>query len=90
MSERGKMSKESKQKQRIGVVVSDKMDKTRVVSVASSARHPMYKKIIKTANKFKVHDEKNVSKMGDKVRIMETRPLSKEKRWRLIEVFSSK
>jgi small subunit ribosomal protein S17 len=80
------MIKLSKRKQRVGIVVSDKMNKTRIVKVMQSTQHPIYKRIIKTINKFKVHDEKNISKIGDKVRIIETRPLSKEKRWRLVEV----
>ena len=71
---------------RIGVVVSDKMQKTIVVRVERSAMHPEYGKVIKKAKKFKVHDEKNQAKAGDRVRIMETRPLSKDKRWRLLEV----
>ncbi|MFH1655571.1 MAG: 30S ribosomal protein S17 [Candidatus Omnitrophota bacterium] len=83
------MDKQSHRKQRVGVVVSDKMDKTRVVKVQRTMSHPVYKKIIKKSNRFKVHDEKNTSKTGDRVRIMETRPLSKDKRWRLIEVITS-
>ena len=69
-----------------GTVVSDKMDKTRVVQVRSAFKHPKYHKIVRTAKKFKVHDEKNVSKAGDRVRIMETRRLSKDKRWTLMEI----
>jgi len=83
------MNKQSHRKQRVGVVVSDKMEKTRVVKVMRVAQHPIYNKIIRRSSKFKVHDEKNTSKLGDKVRIMETRPISKDKRWRLIEVISS-
>lgn len=83
------MSSEGKRKQRIGIVTSDKMDKTRVVKVMQSVRHAKYKKIIRLASRFKVHDEKNTSKVGDRVRIIETRPLSKDKRWRLIEVLST-
>ena len=64
-----------------GTVVSDKMDKTRVVQIRSSIKHPKYHKIVRVANKFKAHDEKNESKIGDVVQIMETRPLSKDKRW---------
>lgn len=64
-----------------GTVVSDKMDKTRVVQIRSSIKHPKYQKIVRVANKFKAHDEKNESKVGDVVQIMETRPLSKDKRW---------
>jgi len=73
-------------KQLIGLVSSDKMDKTIVVKVMRLTKHAMYKKIIKRYAKFKVHDEKNVAKLGDTVKIIETRPLSKEKRWRLQEV----
>ena len=70
----------------VGRVVSDKMDKTIVVAIEDSVKHPLYKKIIKRTVKFKAHDEKNECKAGDRVRIMETRPLSKDKRWRLVEV----
>ena len=70
----------------VGTIVSDKMEKTVVVSVADRVRHPKYKKIIKRTIKFKAHDEKNECKIGDRVRIMETRPLSKDKRWRLVEI----
>lgn len=73
-------------KQRTGVVVSDKMDKTIVVKVERIVQHPMYKKRIKRSVKFKAHDEMNEANIGDKVRIMETRPLSKDKRWRLVEI----
>ena len=69
-----------------GVVVSDKMNKTRIVSVPRLVRHPFYEKIIKKSSKFAVHDEKNDSHEGDLVEIMSTRPLSKSKRWRLIRV----
>ena len=69
-----------------GIVVSDKMNKTRVVQVRWSIRHPKYPKIIRQAHKYKAHDENNTSKTGDLVRIMETRPLSKEKRWIIREV----
>ena len=71
---------------KVGVVTSDKMEKTRTVAVQRSVRHPFYKKIIRRTSQFHVHDEKNLSKEGDTVRIVETRPLSKLKRWRLIEV----
>jgi small subunit ribosomal protein S17 len=70
-------------KTRIGRVVSDKMDKTIIVAVETLVTHPVYKKRIKRTTKFKVHDENNECKIGDVVKIMETRPLSKEKRWRL-------
>ena len=69
-----------------GIVVSDKMQKTIIVKVARLTKHVKYNKIIKRFNKFKVHDEKNEAKIGDKVIIAETRPLSKDKRWRLVEV----
>ncbi len=69
-----------------GRVVSDKMEKTRVVAVDRTARHPLYGKIIRRTKKYKFHDENNQSHHGDLVRIMETRPLSKDKRWRLIEI----
>ena len=77
---------ESKRKIRIGNVVSDKMDKTLVVAVDTPKRHRIYKKTIKRVIKYKAHDEKGVASLGDKVRIVETRPLSKTKRWRLAEV----
>ncbi|MCL1831385.1 MAG: 30S ribosomal protein S17 [Oscillospiraceae bacterium] len=73
-------------KTRIGVVASNKMDKTIVVEIVENVRHPMYKKIVKRTIKFKAHDEENTCNIGDKVEIMETRPLSKEKRWRLVNV----
>lgn len=73
-------------KTRVGKVVSDKMDKTIVVAVVDFVKHPLYKKVIKHTEKFKAHDEKNECKTGDKVEIMETRPLSRDKRWRLIKV----
>jgi len=76
-------------KQRIGVVVSDKMDKTRVVRIERLTQHPLYLKRIKKFVNIKIHDEKNTTKAGDKVRVMETRPLSKDKRWRLIEVIQA-
>ena len=70
----------------IGMVVSDKMEKTRVVQIIEQYKHPLYGKFVKRTTKYHVHDEKNDSKQGDKVRIVETRPLSKTKRWRLLEV----
>jgi len=73
-------------KTRVGVVVSDKMDKTVVVAIVNRARHPLYKKIVKRTYKLKAHDQNNECRVGDKVRVMETRPLSKEKRWRLVEI----
>ena len=78
----------NQRKTRIGMVVSDKMDKTAVVAVVTNVRHPLYKKIIKRTFKCKVHDEKNECGEGDRVLIMETRPLSKTKRWRLVEILS--
>ena len=76
----------SSRKTRVGKVVSDKMDKTIVVTVEDRVAHPLYKKIIKTTYRLKAHDEKNEAGIGDKVRVMETRPLSKDKRWRLVEI----
>jgi len=78
--------KTRRQNVQVGVVVSDKMEKTRTVAVQRSVRHPFYKKIIRRTSTFHVHDEKNLSREGDTVKIVETRPLSKLKRWRLIEV----
>lgn len=73
-------------KNRVGIVVSDKMDKTIVVAIEQRVKHPLYKKIVKRTKKFKVHDENNVAGVGDKVLIAETRHLSKDKCWRLVEV----
>ena len=73
-------------KTRVGVVVSDKMDKTIVVAVKDSVKHPLYKKIMKRTVKFKAHDEKNECGVGDRVEIMETRPISADKRWRLVQI----
>ena len=80
------MSDRNMRKSAVGKVVSDKMDKTIVVAIEDSVKHPLYKKIIKRTVKFKAHDEKNECKAGDRVRIMETRPLSKDKRWRVAEI----
>lgn len=80
------MSDRAFRKTRVGKVVSDKMDKTIVVAIAGSVQHPLYKKIIKRTYKLKAHDENNECRIGDTVRVMETRPLSKDKRWRLVEV----
>ncbi|WMJ82599.1 30S ribosomal protein S17 [Oscillospiraceae bacterium LTW-04] len=80
------MSERNLRKTTIGVVVSDKMDKTVVVAVADKVRHPLYKKIIKRTVKFKAHDESNSCGVGDKVEIMETRPLSKDKNWRVVNI----
>ena len=79
---------EEKRKVRIGQVVSDKMDKTVVVAVETSRRHPLYKKPIKRVVKYKVHDQNNECKVGDKVMIAETRPLSREKNWRVKEIIT--
>ncbi|OQX53557.1 MAG: 30S ribosomal protein S17 [Candidatus Omnitrophica bacterium 4484_213] len=76
----------SKRKERTGIVVSDKMDKTRVVKVMRLVKHPVYNKIIKKFSKLKVDDPENKSKIGEKVKIRETRPLSKDKRWRIVEI----
>ena len=73
-------------KTRVGVVVSDKMDKTIVVEIRNRVKHPIYGKIMNRNKKFKVHDENNECGIGDTVRVMETRPLSKDKRWRLVEI----
>ena len=73
-------------KTRVGKVVSDKMDKTIVVAIADSVQHSLYKKIIKRTYKLKAHDENNECRVGDTVEVMETRPLSKDKRWRLVEI----
>lgn len=80
------MSERQVRKEIVGVVASNKMDKTVVVSIQDRVRHPLYKKIIKRTVKYKAHDEKNECGIGDKVKIMETRPLSKEKRWRVVEI----
>ena len=80
----------TKRKARTGTVISDKMDKTVVVLVESLRRHPLYKKVVRHTSKFKAHDEANACKVGDVVKIVETRPLSKEKRWRVVEVISRK
>ena len=77
---------ENRRKIRVGTVVSDKMKKTIVVKTERMTKHPLYKKIIKRYAKLKAHDENNSAKSGDKVRIIESRPLSKEKRWRLVEI----
>jgi len=73
-------------KTRTGRIASDKMDKTVVVAIEDSIRHPLYKKIVKRTVKFKAHDENNECRVGDYVRIMETRPISKDKRWRVVEI----
>ena len=80
------MEERNLRKTRVGVVVSDKMDKTIVVAVRDNVRHPLYNKIVKKTYKLKAHDEKNDAKIGDTFRVMETSPLSKDKRWRLVEI----
>ncbi|MDD6215054.1 MAG: 30S ribosomal protein S17 [Firmicutes bacterium] len=73
-------------KTKIGKVISDKMDKTIVVAIEESVKHPLYGKVVKRTYKLKAHDEENICGIGDKVKVMETRPLSKDKRWRLVEI----
>jgi len=80
------MEERNLRKTRVGLVVSDKMDKTIVVAVTEHVKHPLYKKIMKRTYKLKAHDEENACGIGDKVRVMETRPISKDKRWRLVEI----
>lgn len=80
------MSERNLRKTRVGMVVSDKMDKTVVIAIKDSVRHPLYNKIIKRTVKLKAHDEKNECGIGDRVLVMETRPLSKDKRWRVVEI----
>lgn len=79
-------SERKERKTRVGVVVSDKMDKTRVIAVERLVRHPLYQRTIRETVKLKAHDETNDTKTGDRVRVMETRPLSKDKHWRIVEV----
>jgi small subunit ribosomal protein S17 len=81
-------TKKPHRKNRTGVVVSDKMNKTVVVAVESRRPHPLYRRVIRRTTKFKAHDEENSCKLGDTVRIEETRPLSKDKRWRVVEIVS--
>ena len=80
------MAERNLRKTRTGLVVSDKMDKTVVVAIIDNVRHPLYKKIVKRTVRLKAHDENNQCRVGDRVSIMETRPLSKDKRWRVVEV----
>ncbi|MCQ2537598.1 MAG: 30S ribosomal protein S17 [Lachnospiraceae bacterium] len=80
------MEERNLRKVRIGKVVSDKMDKTIVVAVVDNVKHPLYDKIVKRTYKLKAHDENNECQVGDRVKVMETRPLSKDKRWRLVEI----
>jgi small subunit ribosomal protein S17 len=84
------MSYFGKRKVREGLVMSDKTDKTVVVAVETRKVHPLYKKAIRVTKKYKAHDENNACKVGDKVKIVETRPLSKEKRWRITEIISKR
>ena len=80
------MSERNLRKTRVGIVASDKMDKTVVVAIQDNVKHPLYKKIIKNTIKLKAHDENNTCNVGDRVLIMETRPLSKDKNWRVVEI----
>ncbi len=80
------MSERNLRKTRVGKVVSDKMDKTVVVAIEDNVKHPLYKKIIKNTIRLKAHDEENTCGVGDRVLVMETRPLSKDKRWRVVEI----
>ena len=80
------MAERNLRKTRVGMVVSDKMDKTVVVAIVDNVKHPLYKKIVKRTVRLKAHDENNACKVGDRVEVMETRPLSKDKRWRLVEI----
>ena len=80
------MEERNLRKTRVGKVVSDKMDKTVVIAIEDNVKHPLYKKIIKNTVRFKAHDENNECHIGDRVLIMETRPLSKDKRWRVVEI----
>ena len=80
------MSERNLRKTRVGIVTSDKMDKTVVVTIKDKVRHPLYNKIVNRTVKYKAHDEENTCGIGDKVLIMETRPMSKDKRWRVVEI----
>jgi len=80
------VSERNLRKTRVGRVVSDKMDKTVVVAVENNVKHPLYGKVVKRTYKLKAHDENNECRVGDRVRVMETRPLSKDKRWRLVQI----
>jgi small subunit ribosomal protein S17 len=82
----GETTERNARKTRVGLVVSDKMAKTVVVSIERRVQHPVYGKMVRRTKKLKAHDEQNEAKMGDTVRIMETRPLSKDKRWRVVEI----
>ena len=80
------MAERNARKVRIGTVVSNKMDKTIVVAIGYHKKHPLYGKIVKRTYKLKAHDEENICNIGDRVKVMETRPLSRDKRWRLVEI----
>ena len=80
------MEERNSRKVKIGKVISNKMDKTIVVAIEDSVKHPLYGKVVKKTYKLKAHDEENICAKGDKVKVMETRPLSKDKRWRLVEI----
>ena len=80
------MAERNLRKTRVGMVVSDKMDKTVVVAIVDNVKHPLYKKIVKRTVRLKEHDENNECRVGDRVEVMETRPLSKDKRWRVVEI----
>ena len=80
------MEERNSRKVKVGKVISNKMDKTIVVAIEESVKHPLYGKVIKRTYKMKAHDEENICSIGDKVRVMEPRPLSKDKRWRLVEI----
>ncbi len=80
------MAERNLRKTRVGMVVSDKMDKTVVVAIVDNVKHPLYKKIVKRTVRLKAHDENNECKIGDRVEVMETRPLSKDKRWRVVHI----
>ena len=80
------MAERNLRKTRVGMIVSDKMDKTVVVAIIDNVKHPLYKKIVKRTVRLKAHDEKNECRVGDRVEVMETRPRSKDKRWRVIEI----
>ncbi|MEG0570930.1 MAG: 30S ribosomal protein S17 [Oscillospiraceae bacterium] len=80
------MNERNLRKTRVGTVVSDKMDKTVVVAIADNVKHPLYKKIVKRTVKLKAHDENNSCGIGDRVMVMETRPLSKDKNWRVVQI----
>ncbi len=80
------MEERNLRKTRVGKVTSDKMDKTIVVAIENHVKHPLYKKIVKRTYKLKAHDENNECRIGDTVKVMETRPLSKDKRWRLVQI----